>query len=301
MSAYKRIQRKVVQLINDPNFDLQLPPLSRDSWRKIDGDGLERDRLEFLGDALMSSFVAQNLYRSLSEGTAHYYSQARSALTANETFAHIMARLGYFDMKGPIKPAGDAFESIIGAFHAERGQEALQRWQEQYFLPLISCAANVCRTLKVEDKRKRKAKLKGPKANHILARLRRERTPNIISPLRDRKARGLAPSPSIRMPKSFKVKSRLPPPIVDLTADSEPEEDACASSSEVVEICARDYQASQTASTRSAGPSTGTNSINILSAVALNIAQAGPSTPVPVRRLPLTPTPGGADNPIIID
>ncbi|KAL0071901.1 hypothetical protein AAF712_000824 [Marasmius tenuissimus] len=245
MSAYKRIQRKVVQLINDPNFDLQLPPLSRDSWRKIDGDGLERDRLEFLGDALMSSFVAQNLYRSLSEGTAHYYSQARSALTANETFAHIMARLGYFDMKGSIKPAGDAFEAIIGAFHAERGQEALQH----------------------------------------------------------RKARGLALSPSIRMPKPFKVKSRLPPHIVDLTADSEPEEDACTSSPDVVEICAQDYQTSQTAGTRSAGPSTGTGatSINILSAVALNIAQAGPSTPVPVRRLPLTPTPGGVDNPIIID
>jgi len=73
-NPYKRIQRKVIKLINDPHFELRLPPLSRDLQRKIDHDDLERDRLEFLGDALMNSFVAQNLYKLLGEGTAHYYS-----------------------------------------------------------------------------------------------------------------------------------------------------------------------------------------------------------------------------------
>ncbi|KAL0578728.1 hypothetical protein V5O48_003284 [Marasmius crinis-equi] len=295
--GYKRIQKKIVELIKDPNFDLQLPRLSDESWHKIYHDNLERDRLEFVGDALMTSFVAQNLYKSLGEGTAHYYTQARSALTANATFAQIMARLGYFDMQGPNKPAGDAFESVIGAYHAESGPEALQHWQEQYFLPLIECAASVCRSLKAQDKRK--TKTKGQKVNHILSKLRRARTPNIISPMSDRKARifGIA-SPSIRTVSKLSKISRpkLKPMVIDLTAESEPEGDESTDTTEVLEICAQDFETTK-ASGIPGRSITGSTSRGILPTVASNLAPVVPSTAAPM----VTSTSGTADNPITID
>ncbi|KAG7099134.1 hypothetical protein E1B28_001006 [Marasmius oreades] len=282
--GYKHIQRNIVELIKNPHFHLQLPKLSDDSWNKMLRDSLERDRLEFLGDALMTSFVAQRLYRFLSEGTAHYYSQARSALTANATFAHIMARLGHFDMEGPMKPAGDAFESIIGAYYKEGGPEALQQWQEQFF-PLIRCAAKVCRSM---EKPQTRSKTRH-KSNHILSRLRRPPTPNIISPLRNRKRRThlsvLPPSLAVgRIPKPVQTPvSKLPPRVIDLTAESEPE-----GSAEIVEICAQDFCASK-ARTKSSSQLLNT------------VSHALPATPAPIRRLYTISTPGGPNNPIAID
>ncbi|KAF9270148.1 hypothetical protein L218DRAFT_1071629 [Marasmius fiardii PR-910] len=277
--GYKHIQRKVIELIKDPNFKLELPKLSDESWNKIRHDGLERDRLEFLGDALMTSFVAQTLYKFLSEGTAHYYSQARSALTANATFAQIMARLGYFDMEGPIKPAGDAFESIIGAYYNECGPEALEEWQEQFFSPLICCAAKVCRSMK---KLQTKVKTRN-KSNPVLLRLRRPATPNIISPVHDRKSRKYftTTSPSVRkLTRLVRTPILKPQPLViDLTAEGDLEGEA-----EIVEIRRQDFRASQ-----------------ISTPAISNASHELPATPTPIRRPPTHPTPGGPNNPITID
>lgn len=39
-----------------------------------------------------------------------------------------------------VKPAGDALETILAAFHSEQGAKAFQTYARQYFLPLIETA-----------------------------------------------------------------------------------------------------------------------------------------------------------------
>ncbi|KAK7059034.1 hypothetical protein VNI00_001658 [Paramarasmius palmivorus] len=279
--TYKFIQSRLIEKIDDDN-DFQLPQLPDEIWQKLSNDPLERDRLEFLGDALMSAFVAEHLYKLLSEGTAHYYTQARSALVANATFARIMRHIGY--SFGKTKDAADAFECIIGAFHQASGATALQDWQEQYFLPLIYTAAKVCRNIPAKVKRKKNSTFKKWKA-----------TPNIISPsLRDRKLRSryAVPSPQMKTPKrittAFTVKTPL---FIDLTAD---EEDSSIVDNEIEEIDARDFLGSKGNSKPAPVELLRSQTILRLATSKNRGTEAVPTTPRPISiktstRVPVTP------------
>ncbi|EDR14953.1 uncharacterized protein LACBIDRAFT_320454 [Laccaria bicolor S238N-H82] len=137
------IQRHVVDKIYSSHFVFELPPLSDAAWSSICNNSAERDRLEFVGDALMSGTVSEELYRIRIQGSPGFYTNARSALTANSTFAHLMHRLGHHDMRDKVKPAGDAFETIIAAYRNETSAEAFQQWFRDNFTQLIhvACAA----------------------------------------------------------------------------------------------------------------------------------------------------------------
>jgi hypothetical protein len=54
-----------------------------------------------------------------------------------------MHRLGHHDIHDAVKPAGDAFETIIAAFRNETSTEAFQQWFRDNFTQLIhaACAA----------------------------------------------------------------------------------------------------------------------------------------------------------------
>ncbi|TFK41241.1 hypothetical protein BDQ12DRAFT_711037 [Crucibulum laeve] len=131
------MHKKVVEKIRDPEFSFQLPPLSNESWKTICEDKQESERLEFVGDALMSDFVAQELYRIYNDVSPHFYTNTRSVLTANSTFAHLMHKVAFHNLNDPVKPAGDAFETIIAAFYKECGHDAFHGWIKQFFRPLI--------------------------------------------------------------------------------------------------------------------------------------------------------------------
>lgn len=68
--------------------------------------------------------------------------KARSVLTANSTFAHIMQRLGFHNDNHPVKPTGDAFETILAAYHRERGLDAFNQYVRQSFSSLIQCVGH---------------------------------------------------------------------------------------------------------------------------------------------------------------
>lgn len=67
------IQRHVVGKINSSDFVFELPPLSEGAWSSICNNSAERDRLEFVGDALMSGAVSEELYRIRVEGSPGFY------------------------------------------------------------------------------------------------------------------------------------------------------------------------------------------------------------------------------------
>lgn len=71
------IQNKLIAAINDPTFKFDLPFLQQTAWNRVlqntrfDDD--ERERLEFVGDAIMHFCVGLELYELYPEGTPHLY------------------------------------------------------------------------------------------------------------------------------------------------------------------------------------------------------------------------------------
>ncbi|KAF5385482.1 hypothetical protein D9757_005349 [Collybiopsis confluens] len=228
------VQNKVFRLIDSPDFTFQLPILSRSSWDTITDSNDERERLvstklytlathsssherqEFIGDSYMAATISENLYRILPEGSPFIYTVARSALTANSTFARLMNRLGFCNNQISTKSMGDAFESIIGAAHRE-SLKRLNRWFRTYYMQLLILTAETCRALP--------SKGKSAKPRPLLASIRL-RSINHNSPVISRR---LFPSPAGkkklrgRLSKSTPVQFR---PTIDLTIDSDEENSA---------------------------------------------------------------------------
>jgi dsRNA-specific ribonuclease len=71
------IQNKLIAAINDPAFNLVLPELRQSTWDRVllprSSDDDERERLEFLGDALMHASVALELYKRYPRGSPHLF------------------------------------------------------------------------------------------------------------------------------------------------------------------------------------------------------------------------------------
>jgi hypothetical protein len=69
------IQNKLILAINDPAFKLILPELRQ--WNRLllpgSSDDDERERLEFLGDALMHISIGLELYKLYPCGTPHLF------------------------------------------------------------------------------------------------------------------------------------------------------------------------------------------------------------------------------------
>lgn len=69
------IKDAVFEAIRKPSFDASLPPLSDATWAKLLGSQakLERERLEFVGDALMYATIGTVLYKQIPDGNPHMY------------------------------------------------------------------------------------------------------------------------------------------------------------------------------------------------------------------------------------
>jgi hypothetical protein len=68
-----RMQRRVVSVIQHPHFVFGLPSLSQASWDIVLHDSRERERLEFLGDALIGASISEELFRCWpNEGPGFY-------------------------------------------------------------------------------------------------------------------------------------------------------------------------------------------------------------------------------------
>lgn len=148
------LHRKVVAEIQHSDYHFHLPYLNETSWSTICNNASERERLEFVGDALIGAFIAEELYKQRpNEGPGYYTVRtitqptrsvlkviqiARIVLAANSTFAHLMHKAGLLvDLGRSVKPAGDAFETILAALHGEQGAKAFQTYARRCFLPLI--------------------------------------------------------------------------------------------------------------------------------------------------------------------
>lgn len=74
------MHRSIVSTIQGPHFFFGLPKLSPASWNLIVDNTKERERLEFLGDALIGSTVAEQLCRYWPNECPGFYTVRRLQL-----------------------------------------------------------------------------------------------------------------------------------------------------------------------------------------------------------------------------
>jgi ribonuclease-3 len=111
--------------------------------------GADNERLEFLGDAVLSFVVADLLYAEFGGADEGELSRCRAALVREETLADVAEALGVGDHlrlgPGELRSGGfrrrsilaDAFEALLGAIYLEGGVPAARAVIERLWRPRI--------------------------------------------------------------------------------------------------------------------------------------------------------------------
>jgi ribonuclease III len=111
--------------------------------------GADNERLEFLGDAVLSFVVAELLYREFGDAPEGDLSRYRAALVSGETLADVAEALevGARLKLGPgeLRSGGfrrrsilaDAFEALLGAIYLDGGLEAARGVVERLWRPRV--------------------------------------------------------------------------------------------------------------------------------------------------------------------
>ena len=93
------------------------------------GDPINYERLEFLGDAMLGSIIASYLYKKVPEGTEGYLTQMRSKIVSREHLNELGKDLNLIRfVKSNISKDnigdnihGNIFEALVGAIYLDKG------------------------------------------------------------------------------------------------------------------------------------------------------------------------------------
>jgi len=112
--------------------------------------GINNERLEFLGDAVLNLVIAEHLYRAFPEATEGDLSRLRARLVSSEPLAEAAMELELGDVlhlgSGELKTGGfrresilaDALEAVCGALFLDGGLEVARAVIEKLFEPRIA-------------------------------------------------------------------------------------------------------------------------------------------------------------------
>lgn len=97
--------------------------------RKINGLKMNNERLEFLGDALLSAIVAEFLFKKFPYKNEGFLTEMRSKIVSRTSLNKLSIKLGLSDLilsgidsNSQSKSAGgDAFEALLGALYLDKG------------------------------------------------------------------------------------------------------------------------------------------------------------------------------------
>lgn len=108
------------------------------------------ERLEFLGDALLSYIMADVLYRRFPNASEGDLSRLRSRLVRGDTLAEVARRIGLGQHlrlgSGEARSGGtdrtsilaDALEAVLGAVYLDSGEAACRKLVMELFEPLLA-------------------------------------------------------------------------------------------------------------------------------------------------------------------
>lgn len=96
---------------------------------------VHNERLEFLGDAILDSIIAENIYISFPDKDEGFLTQLRSKIVNRDTLKEIAMKMGIGDMiiarltKDNHKALfGDALEALIGAIYLDQGYKKTRKF-----------------------------------------------------------------------------------------------------------------------------------------------------------------------------
>lgn len=105
------------------------------SGRYSKNHNIHNERLEFLGDAILDSIIAENIYISFPDKDEGFLTQLRSKIVNRDTLKEIALKMGIGDMviarlsKDNHKALfGDALEALIGAIYLDRGYKKTRKF-----------------------------------------------------------------------------------------------------------------------------------------------------------------------------
>ncbi|MEN8137798.1 MAG: ribonuclease III [Bacteroidota bacterium] len=120
------------------NIELYHTAFTHRSMAQFDkqGNPISYERLEFLGDAILSSVISSYLYDEMPNKNEGYLTQMRSKIVSRKTLNEIGRQIG---LKKLIKSKipdnqfsptllGDSFESLLGAIYSDLGYEYAEKF-----------------------------------------------------------------------------------------------------------------------------------------------------------------------------
>jgi len=138
--AFKR-QLKNVLGFTPRDILLYKTALSHRSVRE--GADENNERLEFLGDAILSSIVAHYLFRKYPYKGEGFLTEMRSKMVNRQKMNEIAVKMGlkkitiYNKMDNALKISqifGNSLEALIGAVYLDKGYEKTKKWVEKYII-----------------------------------------------------------------------------------------------------------------------------------------------------------------------
>jgi ribonuclease III len=121
------------------------------SSNKLDekGNAMNYERLEFLGDAMLSSVIAAHLFNKVPNGDEGYLTKMRSKIVSREHLNELGKDLNlvrFIESKVPVQHFGEnihgnIFESLIGAIYLDRGYDYCEKFiQKKVINPYVDIA-----------------------------------------------------------------------------------------------------------------------------------------------------------------
>ncbi len=111
------------------------------SLNKLDADGkpISYERLEFLGDAMLSSVIAAHLFKEAPTGNEGYLTKMRSKIVSREHLNELGKGLNlvqFVESKVPTQNFGEnihgnIFEALVGAIYWDLGYQACEKFIHQ--------------------------------------------------------------------------------------------------------------------------------------------------------------------------
>ncbi|MBI3234479.1 MAG: ribonuclease III [Bacteroidetes bacterium] len=137
-----REQLKIILGLNPKKLNIYKQALRHDSTSKlINSNGLKNnnERLEFLGDAILSAVIAEMVFVNYPFKNEGFLTQMRSKLVSREMLNQLSKKTGIFDLlqydkKGFSHPngidsaGGNAMEAMIGAVYIDRGFRVAKKY-----------------------------------------------------------------------------------------------------------------------------------------------------------------------------
>jgi ribonuclease-3 len=140
LKAFKKQLRNVLGF-NPGKLELYKTALSHRSVRE--GADENNERLEFLGDAVLSSIVAHYLFRRYPYKGEGFLTEMRSKMVNRQKLNEIALKMGlkkitfYNKLDNALKISqifGNTLEALIGAVYLDCGYKKTQQWVEEYII-----------------------------------------------------------------------------------------------------------------------------------------------------------------------